>query len=82
MSVRFYSYDRIRYGSSAVTDDEQELRRSNGWRSPLVGGTSERHVGGASFKQRKRLENALTPASRVHTVCARLMPGLAFLRLR
>jgi len=40
----------------------------NGWRYPLVGGTRERYFIGTSFKPRKRLENAQTPASRVHAV--------------
>jgi hypothetical protein len=40
----------------------------NGWRYPLVGGTRQRHFDGTRFKPRKLLENAQTPASRVHAV--------------
>jgi len=35
----------------------------NGWRYPLVGGTSERHFDGTSLKPRKLPKNAATPTS-------------------
>jgi|GEM_PF-3091156 len=40
----------------------------NGERYPLVGGTRQRHFGGANLKPRKLPENAPTPTSRVHAV--------------
>ena|SRR6266498_1595888 len=40
----------------------------NGERYPLVGGTRQRRFAGINLKPRKRLENAQTPTSRVHTV--------------
>lgn len=45
-----------------------KLGRANGERYPLAGGTRPRHFGGTSFESRKLLENAATPASRVHAV--------------
>ena len=39
-------------------------------RYPLVGGTRERHFDGTRLEPRKLLENAQTPASRVHAVLA------------
>ena len=49
------------------------MKLPNGWRYPLVGGTTERRFGGTSFKPRKLLENAQTPTSRVHTVLGALI---------
>jgi len=40
----------------------------NGLRYPLVGGTRQRHFDGINLKPCKVLENAQTPASRVHAV--------------
>jgi len=40
----------------------------NGLRYPLVGGMRQRRFDGTNLEQRKLLENAQTPTSRVHAV--------------
>jgi len=47
-----------------------QLKRANGSRYPLVGGTRQRDFDGTNFKPHQLLENAPTPTSRVHAVLA------------